>query len=109
MDINKFMEDVGEKKAFYLKTMEGKTVAIARSFKELVSSLKNAPSSVIAHHVKGKNNDFANWLKDVIKDNELAKQLKRIKVGKDLKEAKEKIINVLESRLKNLTPASKKK
>ena len=42
------------------------------------------PTEVYVHHVNDERNDFANWIKDVIKDVKLADKIMGIKQKDDL-------------------------
>lgn len=42
---------------------------------ELSEALENMKDTSFRHHVTGQKNDFSNWLRDVIGDNELAAKL----------------------------------
>ncbi len=46
-----------------------------RDMKELAESLAAMSDDVFAHHVNSENNDFCNWVRDVIEDDELASEL----------------------------------
>jgi len=105
MDLKEFLRDVGEKKAFYLQYFPHKTIAVVRNVKEMIASLKNAPNSVILHHIRSGTNDFANWTKACVGDMELAAKLSKIKIGSDVQKTKDKIIKAFEDRIKALTPA----
>jgi len=50
-----------------------------RSLRELPDVLKSMDAGAFKHHVNKERNDFANWIKDVIKDKTLAKSLKKSK------------------------------
>ncbi len=61
-------------KSFHLAN--GKTL---RSFHELVDYAQVMPADVFKYHVNDEKNDFVNWIKDVIRDEKLAKSLNRVK------------------------------
>ena len=90
--MSKHLSDVGSNKHFHLKS--GKRI---KGLIELADALKTMNDSTFAHHVNRKKNDFANWVRDVIKNEKLAYKMVRI-------ENKEKLINIINkeiSRLKN--------
>lgn len=50
---------------------------ILRNMKELANELKAMPDEDYAFHANAEKNDFANWVRDIIKDAGLAKDLQR--------------------------------
>jgi hypothetical protein len=51
---------------------------------ELAYALEEMDSGTFAHHVSESNNDFYNWIKDAIKDNELAVRIWKDKTSNDM-------------------------
>ncbi|MDD5127894.1 MAG: hypothetical protein PHR43_07375 [Dehalococcoidales bacterium] len=47
-----------------------------KNMKELAAELAAMDDAIYAFHVTAENNDFHNWVRDIIKDNKLAKDLK---------------------------------
>lgn len=43
-----------------------------KNLEEMLGSLKNMDHETFSHHVTSDRNDFANWIKDVVKDGELS-------------------------------------
>ena len=56
----------------------------ARNLPQLALLMDDMPIEVFSHHVNDERNDFANWIKDVIKDVKLADQIMGIKQKEDL-------------------------
>lgn len=48
---------------------------VASSLKELLDHLKQIDDDVFSHHVTKQNNDFSNWIKHVLNDDLLAKDI----------------------------------
>ena len=51
---------------------DGRTI---KNLAELNESLENMNDDVFNHHVNNERNDFSNWVKEVINDEELATRL----------------------------------
>jgi len=52
--------------------------SIFRDMKELAEGLAAMSDDIFAHHANSEKNDFSNWLRDVIKDEKLAKDLQNV-------------------------------
>lgn len=63
----KFMEDVHPNSRFY--TWDG---SVLNNISDLYDHLLNMDNLTYSHHVTKNKNDFHNWIKDVIKDQQLA-------------------------------------
>jgi len=61
-----------EEKHFYSRS--GRSL---KSLRELENFLRECAEEDFRHHVDGENNDFSNWIEDVIGDVELAKDLRQ--------------------------------
>lgn len=46
-----------------------------KSLSELIDQLVNMEQGLFNHHVHKKNNDFANWVRDVFGEKELARRM----------------------------------
>jgi hypothetical protein len=57
-----------------LRLADGQKV---KNLKDLLSALKNMQESTFSKHRSGVRNDFSSWVKDVIKDKALARQLEK--------------------------------
>ena len=51
---------------------------------ELATTAAKLTPQQFMHHVNNAKNDFAKWVGEVIRDSELAQQLKRVKTKEDL-------------------------
>jgi hypothetical protein len=60
--------------SFWVKNGE-----ILNSLVALSSALEKMEKAVFAHHVNKNRNDFADWVRDVLKDNECANDLRKAK------------------------------
>ena len=52
---------------------------VIRSYEQLPAALKRMRATAFRHHVNNEKNDFANWVRDVIHDDALAKELEKEK------------------------------
>ena len=59
-------------KQHYFILCNGKPV---KNIKELADVIEDLEEHVFNHHVKEDSNDFANWVKDIFKDIELAEKI----------------------------------
>jgi hypothetical protein len=84
--------------AFFFRNPINGEGTFARSLEEFLETLKNAPQEAIDFHMREGVNDFEDWVRYVVKDIELADELKRIKEehGPD----KQKLIKAIEKRVK---------
>ena len=48
---------------------------VLKSLAELMDNLKNMDQEIFGQHVNQKNNDFANWIRDIFGEKELARRL----------------------------------
>ena len=70
---------------------------VIRSLFELSDAFKSIPSEVFAYHANSQKNDFADWIRDIVKDQQLAYLVRK---SQSLKGTQE----VLEKRLRGLRP-----
>ncbi len=68
------------------QTFRLKTGVELKSLKDLLDSIDAIPDAVFEEHVSESRNDFANWTKNVFKQDELAESIKNAKNKKELKE-----------------------
>ena len=68
---------------------------IIRNLQEMADTLNYMRDETFKHHVNEEKNDIANWIRDVLKDEELANSLMKIK-------SKEKILKEIKNRIKFL-------
>jgi hypothetical protein len=67
------LTDVSQSNFFILK--DG---GVIKNLSELKSAIEQMSEETFRHHVSKRNNDFANWVRDVIGDRKLAAELARI-------------------------------
>jgi hypothetical protein len=70
----KFLNDVPEEYVFW--SNDGR---ILHNLKELADGLNGMSDETYAFHANAEKNDFANWVRDIIKDANLAKDLLKAK------------------------------
>ncbi len=71
-EARKFLADVPEEYAF--RFSDGQTL---RNMKELGDVLKTMKEETYVSHANTEKNDFTNWVRDIIKDGMLAKDLQK--------------------------------
>jgi len=84
--------------AFFFRNPVSGEGAFARSLEEFLETLKNAPQEAIDFHMREGVNDFEDWVRHVVKDIELADELKRIK--EEHGPNKQKVVKAVEKKLK---------
>lgn len=82
--------------SFWLNKRDWQPVAKVNSIHEMVEALKKAPVDVVNHHMAGGKNDFAAWVEKVLKEPDLAKKLRAVKLGTP-QETLKKVIAAFES------------
>jgi len=75
-----------------------------KSLEELRDALKTMSDDTFRHHVTKDRNDFANWVKDVIKDIRLADDLQHIKTRETALQRVKDRIHWLEEELHSSIP-----
>ncbi len=65
--------------SFWLCTNEN-----LRSLSDLASALEEADNDVFRYHVSRDRNDFEAWIRDIVKDKELAREIARVKTKETL-------------------------
>lgn len=65
---------------------------VVRNLYELEKAMEQMNDEIFRHHVYNSRNDFANWVRDIIKDEELADDMLKVKSkDKTLKKIKDRI------------------
>lgn len=72
------------------------------SLRELSSELDEISDETFRYHVNRDKNDFENWIRDIIQDRELAREISRIKT-------KETLTRKIQERVEELIKFSKPK
>jgi predicted ribosome quality control (RQC) complex YloA/Tae2 family protein len=65
----------------YFRLVDGKVI---KNLYELINSLRSMHDNTFRHHVNNEKNDFANWIRDVFKDYELAEDILKSKNKKEI-------------------------
>lgn len=73
-----------------------------RSLNELSEALEKADNDVFRYHVTRDRNDFEAWIREIVKDKELAREIARVKT-------KETLIRKIEERVEELNGVIKKR
>jgi len=90
------LDNIEPTKYFFLKNGR-----VLKNIYELTNSLTSMDDETFKHHVNNEKNDFAEWIRHVFNDEDLANQISRLKT----KEAISKKIN---KKLSKITKADKK-
>ncbi len=86
----RLFSDLPQQHAFWLN--DGR---VLKNLNELYNSFYDMPEEVFRHHVTKDKNDFANWVRDVLKDDLLADYLEKAKTS-------EEAILAIENRIEEL-------
>ena len=78
-DSRRMLSKVPPEVSFWLCTNEQ-----LRSLEELSSALIRVNDDVFRYHVNRDKNDFESWIRDIISDKELAREISRIKTRETL-------------------------
>ncbi len=89
MSPNDLLKDVEDPK-YYFHLYNGKTL---KNIRDLIDALKVMDQETFRHHVNEGRNDFANWIRDVLKDDHLALKIVHLENRKSIIVALEKAIN----------------
>lgn len=101
----KLLSDVGSGVVFFLHSG-----GVLKSMSELHQALKAMPKETFCFHVTKERNDFANWIRDIIGDVDLAKSLTRIRTkGTAVKKIGDRIKALEKAAQKDTKENSKKK
>lgn len=88
---NKILSDVGPNAAFWIHNG-----SVIRNIHELIPALASMSDEAYQHHVNETKNDFANWVKDILNDKALSKELMTAYSRKKTMEVIKKRITYLE-------------
>ncbi|MBI2141568.1 hypothetical protein HYU16_04040 [Candidatus Woesearchaeota archaeon] len=86
----RFLLNAPPEKAFWVNNGP-----VLKSIIELATAAKKLTQQQFTHHVNSAKNDFAKWVDEIIRDSELAKQLRRIK-------SKDELAHIVTNRLRQL-------
>ena len=89
-DVERILADVRPEQCFWVNNGP-----IVRNLQEMADALAYMKDKTFKHHVNNEKNDISNWVRDVLKDEELANDIARIK-------SKENILSKVQSRIRKL-------
>lgn len=89
-DAYRILADVRPEQCFWVNNGP-----ILRNIHEIYDAIAYMKDETLRHHINDEKNDFSNWVRDVLKDGELADSLSRAK-------SREKILKKIKSRIKFL-------
>jgi hypothetical protein len=72
-----FLQNVPEENVFWVQ--DGR---VLKNLDELHMALSEMNEDTFKHHVNEERNDFHNWIRDIIKDEQLAEEIKKAKTPK---------------------------
>jgi hypothetical protein len=93
-DAKRALSDVSPEFVFYVCNGE-----ILKNLEELGKALKRIDDMAYEYHVNAERNDFSNWIKDILGDDKLAKDI----FSKDKKTA----LSIIQLRIKDLKTKTK--
>ena len=96
-DAERILADASPEQCFWVNNGP-----IIRNLSEMANALACMKDEVFSHHVNKEKNDFGNWVRDVLKDEELANDIAKVK-------SKERILKKVQSRISKLDNKIKKK
>ena len=96
-DAKRILADASPEQCFWVNNGP-----VIKNLSEMSDSLASMKDDIFKHHVNKEKNDFGNWVRDVLKDAELADEIAGIK-------SKERILKKVRSRLKKLEITIKQK
>lgn len=79
------------------------------TLKELALALEDITDDVFRYHVNRDKNDFENWIRDIIQDKELAREISRIKTKETLTRKIFERVDMLSKTIKRSRQISKAK
>ncbi|MFH1053191.1 MAG: hypothetical protein V1740_02125 [Candidatus Woesearchaeota archaeon] len=88
--LSNILKDVNPEKCFWINNGP-----VIRNIYELIIALKSVKKETFSYHVSRDKNDFSEWVKEVLKDNELAKDLlKTTDRNKSIKKIKKRVSHI---------------
>lgn len=94
-DAKRFLADVPEEYVFWCSNGH-----ILRNMRELAEALNTMTDKTFAYHSNAQKNDFSNWVRDIIRDDELASGLMKAS-------SRTKAAEVVSERISSLTKSEK--
>ena len=96
-DAERILADASPEQCFWVNNGP-----IIRNLSEMADALGSIKDEIFSYHVNKEKNDFGNWVRDVLKDAELANDIANTK-------SKERILKKVQSRISKLDNKIKKK
>jgi len=96
-DAERILADASPEQCFWVNNGP-----IIKNLSEMANVLACMKDEIFSHHVNKEKNDFGNWVRDVLKDEELANNITSVR-------SKEKILKKVQSRLKKLEIKTRKR
>ncbi len=96
-DAERILADASPEQCFWVNNGP-----IIKNLSEMANALACMKDEIFSHHVNKEKNDFGNWVRDVLKDEELSNNIIGVR-------SKEKILKKVQSRLKKLEIKTRKK
>ena len=96
-DAERILADASPEQCFWVNNG-----SIIKNLSEMANALAGMKDEIFSHHVNKEKNDFGNWVRDVLKDEELANNITNVR-------SKEKILKKVQSRLKKLEIKTRKR
>src|SRR3989338_4667464 len=89
MEADKVLNNIKPEEYFYLKNGR-----VLKNLYEFTNSLASMDDETFKHHVNKERNDFAEWIRHVLKDEGIANQISRLKNrGSILKKINKRLSN----------------
>ena len=86
-DAERILSDVKPEQSFWVHNGP-----VVRNLHEFEKAIEHMNDEIFRHHVYNSRNDFANWVRDIIKDEELADDMLKVKSkDKTLKKIKDRV------------------
>jgi hypothetical protein len=85
-----------------MKTSDHDLVSICHNLQELYEGLKNSGVDAVIFHMRNGNNDFAEWVSEVIGDQVLARSLRNSR-SQDWVRMRKSLIQKIKRRIENLS------
>ena len=99
---SKALADVSVEHFFYV--CDG---AVLKNLEELLAYITTAKPEVYQYHVTPEKNDFCSWIKDIVQDATLAKDLAKAKNQKAAVTVLKSRVKFLKSKMPKVKPAKK--
>ena len=96
-DAERILADASPEQCFWVNNGP-----IIKNLSEMADVLAGMKDEIFSYHVNKEKNDFGNWVRDVLKDEELANDITSVR-------SKERILKKVQSRLKKLEIKTRKK